>query len=640
MIVPRSGLRGQAQSAAWATINANHIRLHASRTASPVVHAVMRRPREILDRLWQEFLNLLIWKFPPRVARDFLPASPLPLLPAPFQVAALLAGTSFPDELRGYARDILAHRFPLLGLEIETGPDIRWRKDYVSGRETGLSYFRMVPYLDSRRAGDHKIIWELNRHQHLVVLAQLYQFDPDAALLAEIWRELTGWLDANPFQRGINWASALEVAFRASSWIWIYHLVGDKMPSPLRRRFLESLMRHGRHIEVNLSFYFSPNTHLLGEAVVLHALGALFPQAPRAQLWRDVGSRVVNEQLNRQVRDDGVHFEQSTYYHVYATDMFVFHGILAGAGEAYRARIALMAEYLAAVQGPSRVLPFIGDDDGGRFFYPFGARNLFGRATLATCAVWLNRPGWPYEREDLFAQAAWWLCRAEGCAAGASSSHLFPDAGVAVMSAAGRHIVIDAGPFGPWGSGHSHSDSLSIVARSGGREILIDPGTYTYVGDEAERNWFRGSAAHNTIRIDGLDQATPVNPFRWADQPSVTVRTWMSSDQEDFLDAQCVARGVAHRRQVRFVKPDRLLIVDEVSGPPGLHTIEQFWHLGSNEDLSRVTFEGDAERVDSWRSDVFGAKRPATVLRVLRECELPVTFTTTIDLSGPAGEPC
>ena len=566
----------------------------------------MRKPREIADRLWQELRNIRLWLFPPRLPRGFSATSPLAGLPAPTKVAVVLSGTSFPEELRGYAPDILAHRFPLLGLNVETGAEIHWRKDYVNGPETGCSYFRLVPYLDRERAGDHKIVWELNRHQHLVLLAQLYQFDHDPALLEEIWRQLESWMDANPFQRGINWASALEVAFRALSWIWIYHLVGKEIPAPLRDRFLETLMRHGRHLEVNLSFYFSPNTHLLGEAVTLHALGVLFPQFPRAERWRELGARVVNEQLDRQVRSDGAHFEQSTYYHVYALDMFVFHGILAGETRAaYREKIALMADYLAAVQGPSRNLPFIGDDDGGRLFHPFGPRDIFGRATLATCAVWLDR-SWTYTREDLFPQAAWWLGRTQGSATGSYASHFFPDVGIAVMNSGDRHIVVDAGPFGPWGSGHSHSDTLSIVVRTGDHEILIDPGTYTYMG--SERDWFRGSAAHNTVRIDGLDQATPVNPFRWTDQPAVSVRAWTTTEKEDFLDAECVSRGVTHRRQVRFIKPDLLRIVDEISGPPGEHLIEQFWHLGSVEDRDRITVEGEAEVIASWRS-MFSARR-------------------------------
>ena len=594
----------------------------------------MRRPREIAHRIRQELTNLAMWAWPPRLTAGLSPQSPLPLLPPPAQAGGLLRATSFPDDLRRDARDILDHRFPLLGLTIETGPEIHWRRDYVSGRETACPYFQLVPYLDAARAGDHKIVWELNRHQHLVLLAQLYLFDADPRLLTEIWRELESWLEANPFQRGVNWVSALEVAFRAFSWIWIYHLAGTQMPPALRARFLESLNQHGRHIEVNLSFFFSPNTHLLGEAVVLHALGSLFPEFPRSQQWRRLGARVVAEQLDRQVRDDGGYFEQSTYYHVYALDMFLFHGILTGAGEGYRAKVALMADYLAAILGPSRTLAFIGDDDGGRFWHPFGARQWFGRATLATCAIWLGRIDWTYTREDLFPQAAWWLGRADGSGGGAFRSHLFPATGMAAMNAGDRHVLIDAGPFGPWGSGHSHSDTLSLIVCAGPREILIDPGTYTYAA--AERNWFRGSAAHNTIRIDGFDQATLLNPFRWTNQPAVSIREWASTDGEDFLDAECVSRGITHRRRVRFVKPDLLLIVDEIAGPRGEHDLEQFWHIGSLENRDRITLVDEPDVIESWRSPAYGAKIQCPCLRVRRKSTLPAAFSAAVYLGDSA----
>ena len=158
----------------------------------------MRRPREIAHRIRQELTNLAIWAWPPRLTAGLSPQSPLPLLPPPAQAAGLLRATSFPDDLRRDARNILDHRFPLLGLTIETGPEIHWRRDYISGREASCPYFRLVPYLDAARAGDHKIVWELNRHQHLVLLAQLYLFDADPVLLTEIWRELESWLEANP----------------------------------------------------------------------------------------------------------------------------------------------------------------------------------------------------------------------------------------------------------------------------------------------------------------------------------------------------------------------------------------------------------------------------------------------------------
>src|SRR5262249_15564773 len=153
------------------------------------------------------------------------------------------------------------------------------------------------------------------------------------------FRQIDSWLEANPYLRGINWASALEVAFRALSWGWFWQLASDEMPETARKRFLNSLYQHGRYLENNLSVYFSPNTHLLGEAVALHALGTWFPEWPRAQRWREKGGCVVEEAMRRQVRNDGSHFEQSVYYQVYALDFFLLYRSLADGGAAYDERL-------------------------------------------------------------------------------------------------------------------------------------------------------------------------------------------------------------------------------------------------------------------------------------------------------------
>jgi hypothetical protein len=210
---------------------------------------------------------------------------------------------------------------------------------------------------------------------------------------------------------------------------------------------------------------------------------------------------------------------------------------------------------------------------------------------------------------------------------------LFPEAGVAVMTCGDVHAIIDAGPFGALHSGHSHSDTLSIVLRSGGEEILIDPGTYTYTGEPEWRDWFRGSSAHNTIRIDGLDQGVMAGPFRWTHQPKVTILHWQTNSESDILEAECHYAGFTHRRRVEFQKPDVFLITDHVSGPPGEHHIEQFWHLGSLAARSKLILPADAELTESWRSTTFGEKHSAPMLRVQRRSELPLRMETRIDLN-------
>jgi hypothetical protein len=542
---------------------------------------------KLLTRARQELVNVILTALPPATSfgANFAPRLPLP---------RGVAGSECKQQIVDLADQIQRHRFPILASIIDAGPDIHWRRDYQRGIETGLIYFRRIPYLDTPLAGDHKVIWELNRHEHLIVLAQAYLFTGDRRHLDEIRAQLESWIAGNPFHRGTNWASALEVAFRALSWIWVDHLVGGKLPREFRAGWLHMLYLHGCHLANNLSFYFSPNNHLVGEALALHALGLFFAGVPKAARWEQLGARVMREQMDRQIRADGSSFEQSTYYQGYVLDMFRLHAVLATPGPAYLAKLERMAAYMHAVTGPSRLPPMLGDDDGGRL--PLGSVGCLARA-------------------------------------GKWQSKLFRDAGVAVMTCGATHAIVDAGPFGALHSGHSHSDTLSIVVRSGDEEILIDPGTYTYTGEPEWRDWFRGSSAHNTIRIDCRDQAVMAGPFRWTRQPEIAILDWQTNSDRDILKAECRYAGFTHRRRVEFQKPDVFLIADTVSGPPGEHEVEQFWHLGSLAAKRHLILPVDAELTESWRSTKFGEKHPAPMLRVHRRCTLPLLLEARIELT-------
>ncbi len=607
--------------------------------------SLTRSPQEIAFRIRQELNNLCLFITPPRLAcgRDRLHT----VLPHRTRVVERVRGSGGAAETVGLADGILKHSFPLLGVKLDAGQNIDWRRDYLRGRSTGTIYFRRIPYLDCEAVGDHKIIWELNRHQHLVLLAQAYCLTGRSDLIDEIVRQLDSWLAENPFPRGINWTSALEVAFRALSWVWILHLVGDHLPRGFRMDLATGLYRHALHLERNLSIYFSPNTHLLGEAVTLHAVGAMFPDFPGASRFRRKGRDLAELQMEMQVRNDGSHFEQSTYYHVYAFDFFLLHSVLAETTLGYKHKLARMADYLDTLLGPSRQLPLLGDDDGGRVFHPYGVRSEFGRASLATCSCLLGEK-WSYRTEDLYPQAMWWLGeRAIPPArtkAASAKSRFFPDSGVLVMTQGAIQVICDAGPFGAGSAGHSHSDTLSLTIRRGSQDILVDPGTYCYMGDAAARNWFRGSSAHNTIRIDGQDQGTPAGPFRWSDVPSVEV----AAAGPDFLDASCSYRGFVHRRRIQWLRAKNLLFVlDDITGLAAEHAVEQFWHPGGPITVhsprclqiapnTTMSFTDTVELLNGWRSTVLYDRTPTTVICVRRSGHLPMRLAAAIDFSGNA----
>lgn len=592
----------------------------------------MRTPAEIKFRLRQETANLYLAIAKPRFTGE--PPARLPL-PDPRPCAAALRGSLFEFTVLATAQSILAHRFPLLGTTVETGPQIEWRRDYAHKKISPAKYFRLVPYLNFEAVGDHKFIWELNRHQHLVLLAQAHLLTGKREYLNEAFAQLKSWLDQNPFQRGINWASALEVGFRALSWVWLWQFAGESMANPLRDRFLTSLYQHGLHLFQNLSIYFSPNTHLLGEAVALHALGTLFPEFPPAQTWQQRGAEIVEAQLAFQVKPDGSHFEQSSYYHVYALDLFLFYYVVAGKPARLERTLSRMAEYLQWLLGPARRIAYFGDDDGGRLFHPQGKRDEFGRATLATCGVLLGHEEWTGTRDELAEQAAWWLGKEALSHARASSdlpagAKLFPDTGAVFLQSKEFFLQFDAGPFGFGSAGHSHADTLSFVLWYNNELVFIDPGTFTYMADAKQRDHFRGTPAHNTISINGQHQAQTAGPFRWNNKPLVTLRSFTSTEHGGAIDATCEYRGFQHRRRLRL-HDDQLTLIDEITGPPGCHLIEQIWNLGPAAEQVHLSFSEPPDRTTADISYSYGSKSSSPALIVRHKSPLPYAVAMSVN---------
>lgn len=171
----------------------------------------IRSPREISFRLRQETANFYLWLRRP--LPGIVSTAISPLLPNGSTVAERLRGSAYAADVEKLAQGVLENRIPLLGTELSFTGAIPWRRDWHHNREfQGTPYFRLVPYLDFERAGDHKFIWELNRHQYFVLLAQAGLLTGRNEFFETLVAHWEDWVRENPFQQGINWTSALEVA--------------------------------------------------------------------------------------------------------------------------------------------------------------------------------------------------------------------------------------------------------------------------------------------------------------------------------------------------------------------------------------------------------------------------------------------
>jgi hypothetical protein len=115
------------------------------------------------------------------------------------------------------AERILAGEYDLLGYErlrfASPGREVDWHLDPVHQRRAPMTFWTTVPFLDPA-CGDHKIIWELNRHQHWLTLGRAFWLTGEVRFRERAVAELGAWLETNPPLTGINWSSMLELGFR------------------------------------------------------------------------------------------------------------------------------------------------------------------------------------------------------------------------------------------------------------------------------------------------------------------------------------------------------------------------------------------------------------------------------------------
>ena len=571
------------------------------------------------------------------------------------------------------AQRLLAHNMRIFAYpEVGCAAHISWRADLVHGVESGLDHWSRIPHLDFSKVGDSKIIWEPNRHQHLVTLALAYCLTGNERYAEECFAQCEDWQRENPYLRGINWASSLEVAFRAWSWMWMIHLlVGSRAMSGRRLgEVIRALDFHADFIAANLSTYYSPNTHLLGEGFALFVIGLLFPELRHSETHREKGREILLKEITRQVREDGSHAEQSTSYHRYATDFFLCAAILADRNgcpfpSSYRAQLESMVEFMVHTAWPDGTHPMIGDADGGRLL-PFGARNPNDyRSTLSTAAVYFEREDFRERAGQLSEETLWLLgpdavSRFQGLTPKppAETSRAFPQSGFVVMrndwQSDSNMVAFDAGPQGMGSCGHGHADALSVVCSAQGTLWLVDPGTFVYTASHEWRDYFRSTHAHNTVVVDGQEQAQPGDAFKWLNLCPARLEGWATLPNLDYASGthegyKRLVQPVVHRRRVVFVKPDRWFLLDDLSGS-GTHSLEFLFHFPpevqlrvdehlcwatkdgsrflvmSDPRVSLDTTRGEEGRLQGWYSRDYGQREAAPVLAGKTRCSVPARF--------------
>ncbi len=498
--------------------------------------------------------------------------------------------------------DVLALR------EVDIGSPPRWNRDPKSGIEAPLAFGKLLDYRDPDLVGDIKYLWEPNRHAHLVTLAQAFRLTGNETHFVTLKEHLESWFVACPYGRGPNWSSSLEVAIRLANWAVAWQLLGEEILDAhpeFRDRWLASVYRHAQFVRGWLSGHSSANNHLIGEAAGLFLAGLAWPRWRAAQKWRAAGKRLLEREALAQNAPDGVNREQALWYQQFVLDMLMLC-LLAGKANGqwfspdYEARIEAMLDFIASVMDAGGNVPMIGDADDGMATGISPGGSPF-RSLLGLGALLFGRGDFKLKAGGLDDRARWLL--GEGADAqferlDAERTRLplrrtFPEGGYYVLGCEFEtpreiRLVADAGPLGYRSiAAHGHADALSFTLSAGGRELLVDPGTYAYHTQERWRQYFRGTAAHNTLRIDGLDQSVQGGNFLWLRKARAGCSLWLSSALKDSFEGWHdgylrLEDPVKHRRLIELDKAARRVRIDDQLEMEEAHEVELYFHCAES----------------------------------------------------------
>lgn len=407
-----------------------------------------------------------------------------------------------------------------------------------------------------------------------------YLESPDAALIRR-------WIEGNPLGHGPGW-EPYPLSRRIVNWIkWERH------GGALDRAALESLALQARWLSSRVEHHLLGN-HLLANAKALVFAGGFFEGAQR---WFRQGMELLEREIPEQILADGAHFERSPMYHsIVLEDLLDLINL--SRSEPWIETASRMLGWLAAMCHP----------DGGISFFNDAA---FGVAP---------------EPADLHAYA-----RRLGIEA---APPRLGESGYIRLENENTAVIFDAAPIGPdYQPGHAHADTLSFELSHRGRREIVNSGISTYERG-AERQRQRGTALHNTARVDGLDQSEVWAAFRVARR----ARPFnVGTDHRGFAEASHdgyarLSDPVVHRRRIELSR-EGLHVADDFACR-GSHTFELFFHLAPESAL-RIQLDPKLERTAETTNyhPGFHLAVPNTTIRGCWSGRGPCTFRTHVPLS-------
>lgn len=436
---------------------------------------------------------------------------------------------------------------------------------------------------NAQRNDDEEWCFMLNRMDYLdyLIFASLLSGDSKYAEKAKAY--LLDWMAAHPEIKPEPSTRTLDTGIRVMNWFealpYLYHLgcVSDVELTQIAYSMLAQLS----YLKASyLPKYKTSNWGSIQTCAIVSVLPYLLEDYKTSELY--VWAKEEMElQFSIQVYPDGMHWEQSTMYHIEVLNYgmkALYYMKLLGDSSTIHEPVYRLATALFYQLTPSGGIESFGDSDR------VCARDVFTRAAVLFNDVHFRFGGTlNCDAESLYTLGA--ACAEQYNAMPAATPELLyydgTDSGMYVVRSDWKE---DASFMmftnGSLGSGHGHSDNLHVSLYHKGQEILIDAGRYTYREDHPLRTALKGMKAHNSIILDDQAYCLPSDSWGYADFGLPLKNYVRHAGNVHYLEGPMVGHDPLQlwTRKVIFIAPSIWMIVDDVKAD-GTHEAHTRFHF-------------------------------------------------------------
>lgn len=459
-----------------------------------------------------------------------------------------------------------------------------------------------LPVIDwnTHQNDDPEWCFMLSRMDYLdhLLLAALLTGDIGYAQKAKEY--ILNWIAAHPTIVSEPSTRTLDTGIRVMNWMealpylsMLHALTEDELT-----RITDSMFAQMQYLKENyLPKYKTSNWGSIQTCAIVSVLPFLradFLSDPLYQWALDE----MTLQFSIQVYPDGMHWEQSTMYHIevlnYGMKAVHYMGLhLQPCPSAVKEQVYALAKALVGQLMPSGEIETFGDSD-----------RVCARDVLSRAALLFDDPTFHFvgldelDPESLYALGVPAAQRYATLPASAPQSMHYDgeDSGMYTLrSSWDKDASFTMFTNGSLGSGHGHSDNLHLSACYQGDPVLIDSGRFTYREDHPLRVQLKGMAAHNGVMIDDKTYCVPSDSWGYADFGLPLKNYVRHAGNLHYFEGAMLGHDPLQVwvRKVIVVDPAIWMIVDEVKCD-GAHEAHSRLHF---DPAATVSPAGDCHRV-------------------------------------------